>query len=291
MITLENEELLVTVSEEGAELQKIYHKKEELDYLWDGNPEYWGRHAPLLFPIIGRLNEDKYKKDGKLYEMTQHGFARDKTFKVGSQSNESVEFVLEQDEDTLVHYPYDFKLTVTYTLKGSLLAVDYKVKNNSNEQMPFSLGAHPAFNVPLKKDESFDDYTVTINPREEAYYFESDPLPFRNGKRSVLGEMKNGVMALNHATFDEGLIIIDEPKMDTITLEGPEKHGVTLNVAEFPYVCLWTKEEANAPFLCIEPFFGLPDIAGEIGELEHKGGVILLEEEQERNLGFTIDLF
>ncbi|MDN6625803.1 MAG: aldose 1-epimerase family protein [Pisciglobus halotolerans] len=291
MITLENEELLVTVSEEGAELQKIYHKKEELDYLWDGNPEYWGRHAPLLFPIIGRLNEDKYKKDGKLYEMTQHGFARDKTFKVGSQSNESVEFVLEQDEDTLVHYPYDFKLTVTYTLKGSLLAVDYKVKNNSNEQMPFSLGAHPAFNVPLKKDESFDDYTVTINPREEAYYFESNPLPFRNGKRSVLGEMKDGVMALNHAIFDEGLIIIDEPKMDTITLEGPEKHGVTLNVAEFPYVCLWTKEEANAPFLCIEPFFGLPDIAGEIGELEHKGGVILLEEEQERNLGFTIDLF
>ena len=291
MITLENEELLVKISEEGAELQKIYHKKEELDYLWDGNPQYWGRHSPLLFPIIGRLNEDKYKKDGKIYEMTQHGFARDKTFKVDSQTNETAEFSLEQDKDTLAHYPYKFKLTVTYTLKGSLLAVDYKVTNNSNEQMPFSLGAHPAFNVPLKQSETFNDYKITINPREEAYYFESEPLPFRNGKRSVLGEMKNGVMPLSYDIFDEGLIIIDEPKMDTVTLEGPEKHGVTLNVAEFPYLCLWTKEKADAPFLCIEPFFGLPDIAGEIGELEHKGGVILLEEEQERTLGFTIELF
>ncbi len=292
MITLENEELLVEISPHGAELQKIYSKKDEIDYLWSGDETYWGRHAPILFPIIGRLNEDKFKKGDEIYELSQHGFARDKTFEVEGTSDETAIFTLQQDDDTLDHYPYEFKLTVTYTLIGKLLSVDFKVENQSEERMPFSIGGHPAFNVPLNGEGNYEDYTISISPKHEAQYFESDPVPFRSGSKRILEAMKDGILPLNHETFRNGLIIIDEPKVDMVTLAGPEnKHGVTLNVGEFPYLCLWTKEQGDAPFICIEPFFGLPDIAGEIGQLEDKGGIILLEEGEERQLGFTMEMF
>lgn len=291
VITIENDDLLVEISANGAELQKVYNKKEQFDYLWNGNADFWGSRAPNLFPIIGRLNEYKYKKDDQIYELPQHGFAKEMTFEAHQESDIKAVFTLKNNTETTAMYPYEFTLMIEYTLVGALLAVDYRVENHSKERMPFSIGGHPAFNVPLNGAGSYEDYTITIQPKEEVKYFESNPLPYRSGNRKVLQEMKDGVMTLSHETFREGLIIIDEPKLDAITLEGPEKHGVTLNVIDFPYVCLWTKEQADAPFICIEPFFGLPDIAGEVGTLEDKGGIILLESGEVKQLGFTMDLF
>lgn len=291
MITLENEELLVEISPKGAELQKIYNKKEGFDYLWNGNPEYWGSHAPNLFPIIGRLNEYKYKKDDAVYELPQHGFAKDMDFEAHKESDAKATFTLKNNAQSAEMYPYEFTLAIEYTLIGALVSISYKVENHSEERMPFSIGGHPAFNVPMNGAGSYEDYTLTINPKEEVKYFESNPLPYRSGNRRVLQAIKDGVMKLDHETFRDGLIIIDEPKLDSITLTGPEKHGVTVNVSDFPYLCLWTKEQMDAPFICIEPFFGLPDIAGEIGTLEEKDGIILLEAGDIKQLSFTIDTF
>lgn len=291
LITLENEELLVEISSKGAELQKIYNKKEGFDYLWNGNPEYWGSHAPNLFPIIGRLNEYKYKKGDAVYELPQHGFAKEMDFEAIKESDEKAVFTLQNNEQSAEMYPYKFTLTIEYTLIGSLVSVSYKVDNHSEERMPFSIGGHPAFNVPLNGAGSYEDYTITISPKEEVKYFESNPLPYRSGNRKVLREMRDGVMQMNHETFRDGLIIIDEPKLNQITLTSPEEHGVTLNVSDFPYLCLWTKEQIDAPFICIEPFFGLPDIAGEIGTLEEKDGIILLESGDTKQISFTIDTF
>lgn len=292
MITLENEALVVNVATKGAELQKIYNKKEKFDYLWGGNPEYWGSHAPNLFPIIGRLNDYKYKKGDTVYELPQHGFAKDMDFEGIQVSDAQAVFTLKNNAQTAEMYPFEFTLTIEYTLIGALLNVDYKVENHSKERMPFSIGGHPAFNVPLNGAGSYEDYTLTISPHEEEVtYFESDPVPYRSGKHKVLHEMNDGVMKLSHETFRDGLIIIDVPKFDTITLEGPEEHGVTLNVSDFPYLCLWTKEQMDAPFICIEPFFGLPDIVGEIGTLEEKDGIILLEAGDTKQVAFTINTF
>lgn len=291
MIKIENEDLVVEIASKGAELQKIYNKKEKFDYLWDGNPEYWGSHAPNLFPIIGRLNEYQYKKDDAVYELPQHGFAKEMEFKAVKESDIKAVFTLKNNAESAEMYPYAFTLTIEYTLVGALLSVDYTVENHSKERMPFSIGGHPAFNVPLNGAGSYEDYTLTISPKDEVTYFESDPVPYRSGNHKVLEEMKDGKMTLSHETFRDGLIIIDEPKLDTITLAGPEEHGVTLNVKDFPYLCLWTKEQMDAPFICIEPFFGLPDIAGEIGTLEEKDGIILLEAGDTKQLNFTIDTF
>lgn len=292
MLKLENEQLLVEVATQGAELQKLYNKEEKFDYLWNGDPEFWKSHAPNLFPIIGRLNEYKYIKDGKIYEMPQHGFAKDVEFEVAESSATKAVFVLKSTEETQAMYPYDFTLTITYHLEGPELKVAYKVKNHSAETMPFSIGGHPAFNIPMNGEGTYDDYTLTINPKKEVDYFESNPVPYRSGNRKLFKDMKSGILKMNHETFRDGLIIMDESTLEMITLASPNnKHGVTLDVSEFPYVCLWTKEQLDAPFICIEPFYGLPDVIGEIGTLEEKEGIILLEADEQKEVTFTITAF
>lgn len=292
MLKLENDQLLVEVAAQGAELQKIYHKKEKFDYLWDGNPDFWGSHAPNLFPIIGRLNEYKYNKDGQTYELPQHGFAKDFEFEVAESYAAKAVFVLKSNEETQAMYPYDFTLTITYSLEGPELKVAYKVKNHSAETMPFSIGGHPAFNIPMNGEGTYDDYTLTIDPKKEVSYFESDPVPYRSGDKKPFKDMENGILKMNHETFRDGLIIIDEPNLETVTLASPNnKHGVTVDVSEFPYLCLWTKEQMDAPFICIEPFYGLPDVIGEVGTLEEKEGIILLEAEEQKDVAFTIATF
>lgn len=292
MLKLENDQLLVEVAAQGAELQKIYHKKEKFDYLWDGNPGFWGNHAPNLFPIIGRLNEYKYNKDDQTYELPQHGFAKDFEFEVAESSAAKAVFVLKPNEETQAMYSYDFTLTITYSLEGPELKVAYKVKNHSAETMPFSIGGHPAFNIPMNGEGTYDDYTLTIDPKKEVSYFESDPVPYRSGDKKPFKDMENGILKMNHETFRDGLIIIDEPNLETVTLASPNnKHGVTVDVSEFPYLCLWTKEQMDAPFICIEPFYGLPDVIGEVGTLEEKEGIILLEADEQKDVAFTIATF
>lgn len=292
VLKLEDEQLLVEIAIQGAELQKIYNKKENFDYLWNGNPDFWGSHAPNLFPIIGRLNDYKYKKDGQKYELPQHGFAKDFEFEVEESSDKKAVFVLKSNEETKAMYPYHFSLAIIYSLEGSELKVAYKVENNSTETMPFSIGGHPAFNIPMNGEGTYDDYTLTINPKKEVNYFESDPVPYRSGNKKTFKDMENGVLKMNHETFRDGLIIIDEPTLETVTLASPDnKYGVTLDVSDFPYLCLWTKEQMDAPFICIEPFYGLPDVVGEIGTLEEKEGIILLEANEQKEVAFTIATF
>lgn len=292
VLKLENEQLLVEIETHGAELQRIYNKKEGFDYLWNGNPEFWGSHAPNLFPIIGRLNEFKYKKDEQIYELPQHGFAKDFEFEVKEFNSTKAVFVLKSNEETKAIYPYEFTLTITYSLEGQELKVTYKVENHSAETMPFSIGGHPAFNIPMNGEGNYDDYTLTINSKKEVDYFESDPVPYRSGNKKTFKDMDNGVLKMNHETFRDGLIIIDEPTLEKVTLSSPNnKHGVTLEISDFPYLCLWTKEQMDAPFICIEPFYGLPDIIGEIGTLKEKEGIILLETNEQKEMAFTIETF
>ena len=292
MLKLENEYLLIEIATKGAELQKIYNKKEHFDYLWNGNTDFWGSHAPNLFPIIGRLNDYKYIKDGKTYELPQHGFAKDFEFELAESSDIKAVFVLKSTDKMKAMYPYDFSLIIRYDLEGPELKTTYQVTNESAETMPFSVGGHPAFNIPMNGEGTYDDYTLTIHPEKEVSYFESNPVPYRSGSKKPFKDMKNGVLTMNHETFRDGLIIIDEPTIETVTLASPNnKHGVTLDISEFPYLCLWTKEQMDAPFICIEPFYGLPDIIGEIGTLEEKEGIILLNTGEEKEVAFTITTF
>ena len=157
MHILENEQLRVRVSSAGAELMSIYSKSDNVEYLWQGDKTYWSRRAPVLFPFVGRLLEDKYCFDGREYSVGQHGFARDREFVLSAQSQDYIEFSLRSDDATRALYPFDFELLIGYRLRDKTVATEYTVLNTGNKPLLFSIGAHPGFNIPLCANEKIDD--------------------------------------------------------------------------------------------------------------------------------------
>lgn len=293
MVKIENEQLAVTISEKGAELQSIWHKGESFDYLWQGAEGYWSKHAPNLFPIVGRLNDNKHVKDGQVYEMNQHGFARDMDFETGEHTGNEATFVLRSNEETRSRYPFEFILTIRYRLDGNKLEVVYRVENQSDERMPYSLGGHPAFNLPINGEGAYEDYRLTFKPQVEGLaYFEMDPPPFMSGQKRTLEAFRKGRIKVDRSLFGAGMVIDLVGDVKQATLSAPDaKHGVTIHVGDFPYLCLWTEEGVEAPFLCVEPFHGMADIAGEPGDLTNKRGINLLAPGDKREHSFTIELF
>lgn len=293
MVILENEQLAVTISEKGAELQSIQHKKANFDYLWQGAPGYWSKHAPNLFPIVGRLNESKYQKDGEFYEMNQPGFARDLVFEKGKVTEDEAVFLLHDSEETQRRYPYQFTLMIGYRLEGNRVTVTYRVENHSDGVMPYSLGGHPAFNLPLNGEGSYEDYRITLQPKPvNLAYYEMDPPPYMSGRKLPLAALHEGEIPIRRELFGAGLVIDVEGAVEQVTLSSPKaKHGVTLHIREFPYLCLWTEEGVEAPFICVEPFHGMADEAGKAGSLEEKRGINLLSAKESREHRFTLELF
>lgn len=292
MVILENEYLKVEIATMGAEIQRIFNKEEEVDYLWNGNAEFWNGRAPVLFPIVGRLNDNQYTHDGKTFEMNQHGFARKEDWTAEETTATKAVFVLKENEDTKEKYPFDFILKTIYTLSERSVKIDYVVENRFDKTMPYSLGSHPAFNVPIGGKGMFEDYSLTMEPALSLEMMEMGPAPYRSGKKKPLDELKNGILELKRDLFQESMLIDTKSAIETVTLSSDKtKHGVRLHISEFPYLCLWTKEEAEAPFLCIEPFHGIPDVFGEVEELSEKEGILLLDPNETNELSYTIELF
>lgn len=290
MVTLQNDQLRVEIATLGAEITSIKGAN-GVDYILD-NPEFWGDHAPNLFPVIGRLNDYKHVKDGEEYEIPQHGFAKISEFEVVTQGDSLASFQLKASEETKKGYPWDFTLTIHYSLEGSSVKVSYEVSNHSDELMPYAVGGHPAFNIPLDGAGTFSDYQLTIDPAINADYFVSDPVPWLSGEKAPFEALKDGVIELDHEIWRDGLIIIDNQDIETVTLSSDKTdHGVRVHMAEFPYLCLWTKDDMDAPFLCIEPFHGLPDVDGEPGQLVDKEGMIILAPGETNTTSFTIEIF
>ncbi|WP_462185418.1 aldose 1-epimerase family protein [Listeria monocytogenes] len=278
MIKLENEVLLVEMKTAGAELTRIFHKDTGLEYLWNADSKFWGRHSPVLFPTVGRLVEDTYLVDGKPYHLGQHGFARDRDFQVIEQTEKSVRFELDADEDSLAVYPYKFKLSIIYTIEKNTVAVSYEVENTDNKRIYFSIGAHPAFNLPLTDGTTFEDYYLDFGTEEnlETLCLEG---PYRSG------EIKKGVdkpaqyLPLSYDLFKNDALIFEALKQKEMTIKSDKTpHFVKVSFPEFPFVGVWTAKPGT-PFLCIEPWYGIADGAGESVELRDKAGIEHLEPE------------
>ena len=166
---LENQYLLVEVSEDGAEITKIYNKEDGTDIIWEGNPEFWKRHSPVLFPNVGKTYKNKMLINGEEYTTSQHGFARDSVFECVESTDSMVSFLLNSSEETKKKYPFDFKLFVNYYLEGKEVKVEWKVENTGNETMYFTIGAHPAFRF-AKKDEVKSDYILKFPGKDQLEY-------------------------------------------------------------------------------------------------------------------------
>ncbi|EOD6717464.1 aldose 1-epimerase family protein [Listeria monocytogenes] len=278
MIKLENEVLLVEMKTAGAELTRIFHKDTGLEYLWNADSKFWGRHSPVLFPTVGRLVEDTYLVDGKPYHLGQHGFARDRDFQVVEQTEKSVRFELDADEDSLAVYPYKFKLSIIYTIEKNTVAVSYEVENTDNKRIYFSIGAHPAFNLPLTDGTTFEDYYLDFGTEEnlETLCLEG---PYRSGEIKKVVDEAARYLPLNYDLFKNDALIFEALKQKEMTIKSDKTpHFVKVSFPEFPFVGMWTAK-AGTPFLCIEPWYGIADGAGESVELRDKAGIEHLEPE------------
>lgn len=290
MQTLKNEMLTIQVSEHGAELQSI--RKDDYEYLWQGNPEYWGRRSPVLFPIVGSVWEKCFRVDGKVYEMGQHGFARDMDFELVSAADTEVWYRLKSSEKTLAAYPWPFVLEIGYRLEGNSVNVLWKVTNPGDTEMFFQIGAHPAFNYPGYDPDAVDRGVVAFdrNDNLQRSGFKGkgcvDPQA-----RFPIPLSDDGMLRLKHDTFDD---------IDTLMLENDQVHKVVflkndsspyLTVTfDAPVVAIWSPPKRNAPFFCIEPWYGRCDRADFTGEFKDRDWVNALAPGATFAASYTITL-
>lgn len=210
--------------------------------------------------------------------MPQHGFVSDQDLTVTYQTENAVTLELKANEATKKYYPFDFTLAITFTLLSTGLSLSFAVTNNTDRQMPYSIGSHPAFNVPINGVAKFNNYRVKFTGIEgpiNDYEIVKTPNPYRTGKEELL-TAKNE-LALNYETFKPGLRIISNPGIKSIKLYSPlTSHAVEMDISQFKNVCLWTKEDTDCAFLCMEPFNGFPDVLGEPVDWMKKEGNIIL---------------
>ena len=289
---LENGDLLVEINRFGAELARIYDKTHQREVLWEGKPEIWGRHAPILFPFVGKCYEDRYYYEGKAYPMTSHGFARDMEFTLVSQTEEEVWYQLESTEETLKKYPFSFCLQAGIRLEGNQIHVMWKVKNLGENTMYFMLGGHPAF--PTPEGLTVHDFTLDFHRKNEdgpLHYQAPSSKGYQEDSLSGELSLQDGRVKIDQGFFKRVLTyIFDRGQVKEVSLLLPgEVPYVTVRCPGIPYTGVWTVEDTH-PFVCLEPWFGRCDKMGYEGELKDREGEVSLEAGKEFVSGYVIEI-
>jgi galactose mutarotase-like enzyme len=281
--TLGNDTMTATVTAEGAELCSLKNAQ-GLELLWQAGAA-WPRHAPLLFPIVGRLKNDELRHRGKIYPMTQHGFARDHRFDWVQREPTSCKLQLADNAATRARYPFAFRLSVAYTLNDADLEIGLGITNTGNEMLPASIGAHPAFNWPLLPGLAKEDYSLVFS-REEA-------LPIRRLKDGLLRAapeptpVRGNTLALSERLFDDDAIILDRPASHSVRFAADRGPQVEVSWEGFRELGIWSKPK-SAAFLCIEPWHGFASPADFDCEFKDKPGLMHIAPAETRTLKYCI---
>ncbi|MFP4090793.1 MAG: aldose 1-epimerase family protein [Cyclobacteriaceae bacterium] len=286
---LENEIWSIQVKEAGAELCSVQNKNSGREYMHDADPKTWPRHAPVLFPIVGRLKNDTYRAEGNTYHMKQHGFARDKDFHALEQEVDRLEFGLTADDETMQQYPYNFVLDIIYTLQENELRIEYIVSNKDQRDMPFSIGAHPAFATPRIIDKQMQEYHLVFEkPETLDRHFVEDGLRNGESKRLLENEHK---LPLHPIFFERDAIIFKGVQSEKVSLveQNSGKMLVEVNIKGFPYLGIWQK--MGADFICIEPWYGVSDSADFQGDIFEKEGIMVLAAGEKFSCSYSIRFF
>ncbi|MEN8139527.1 MAG: aldose 1-epimerase family protein [Bacteroidota bacterium] len=290
-IELQNDLLSVRVNFKGAELSSIYNKIENIEHIWQADEKVWARHAPILFPIVGKVKGGKYKVDDKEYFLGQHGFARDRVFELDEITGSGATFRLESDDESLKIYPFNFCLLVKYKLEGSKLNINYLVENTDSDEIYFSIGAHPGFTVPFHDNHDFEDYYLEFDKKEST----GKLLLSENGLLS--GEIhegflnNNNIIDLKYSTFSKDALVFENLKSSSLTIKS-KKTNVSLKVGidKFPLVGIWTMPGAKAPYICIEPWYGVADSESSTGNYKEKKAIESLKAGEEFKMSFYIEI-
>lgn len=287
---IKNNMLKVTISSKGAEIQSVKGVHTNHEYMWQADPEIWDRHAPILFPIVGRLKNDEYTYKGKTYHMGQHGFARDEEFEVESQTDESITFLLKDNEETRKIYPFKFEFRVNYNLMNNLLEENFSVVNKSDDEMIFGVGGHPGFNVPVGNGISKNDYYFSFHPSKPRVQIPlSKATGFLNWNERSLAST-DSLIELSDDLFKNDALIYELRGHDNkISLRTEEsKFHVNVWTRDAPFVGIWSQYPKTADYVCIEPWWGIADRDDANGKLEDKYGMNHLKSGEEFNAGFSI---
>ena len=286
-VTIENEYLKAVIAEKGAELTSLKKKDNGIEYIWQADPAYWQRHAPVLFPIVGKLKDDRYFYQGKEYHLSQHGFARDSLFSLVEFNQTKASFRLTSSLEHQEVYPFDFELIVIYELVDQEIRVNYQVNNLASDDLYFSIGGHPAFNVPLEENLTFEDYFLVLSPAKSRIR-----LPLKEGlidlEHRTLGQT-NTNLALTHDLFKDDAMIFATKAANSFTIcSEKSSHLVEVSFKDLPYVGIWSTYPTESPFVCIEPWAGIADTVSASGNLEENLGIEKLAEKESFTCGYTI---
>ncbi len=266
---LENAQLSICVDSFGAELKSLKKKASNMEYMWDAKPEYWKRTSPVLFPIVGSLNNGCYRYDGKVYPMSQHGFARDMEFSLLRQTEDELVFALHSNEETKEKYPFDFALELGYKLQENNLFVSWNVLNCDNKEMYFSIGGHPAFLCPMNAAGAQTECKLLFDATDKitsAIIGDGGTLL----QRTKEIPLRDGMMDITENLFDEDALIIEHDQAHKVSLCDKEGQPYLTVRFDAPLFGIWSPARKNAPFICIEPWYGRCDKADFQGELSER---------------------
>lgn len=267
MEQIKNDVLSIAVSEHGAELQSI-KDAEGNEYLWDGDKDYWPRHSPILFPIVCGLWEGKYRLDGKEYPMERHGFARDTDFQLVRKTADRVTYALHDTEETLKAWPFHFNLAISYRLEGNKIHVVWHVENTDTKTIYFQIGGHPAFLVPGAEKGKHLEGRLRWNAETPERLYGNVGGCIVKGYHKVPTE--DGVWKFTEESFEDDAVIFDRSQLNHVELlDQNDKAVVTLDF-KAPAVGIWSPAGKHAPFVCIEPWYGLHDWVEFKGDFREK---------------------
>lgn len=290
MKTLSNDSLTIQVSPQGAELSSIVANATQKEYLWQADPAFWKRHSPVLFPIVGSLWNNEYRHNGIAYHLSQHGFARDKEFELIKETDTELRFKLQESEDTLKLYPFPFHLEIGYRLAGNQIEIVWVVKNTGNEELHFQIGAHPAFYYPEYNENSqkrgffaFDrtaGLTYKLIQEKGCIGNQEYPLPLD----------KEGLLPLDTHTFDKDALVIEDSQVRRVDLLNPNGSSYLTVYFTAPVVGLWSPPAKNAPFVCIEPWYGRCDRVNYSGEYKDRDWMQHLQPGETFNASYLVEI-
>lgn len=280
--TITGKHFKAVISSLGAELKSVQHQN-GTEFMWQANPDIWPRTAPVLFPIVGKVKNDVLKVEGKTYPISQHGFARDKQFSLVQQTAQSVTYQLLYSDETLQKFPFDFKLLLSYTWDEDTLICGYEVHNLGVSPMPFSIGAHPGFNIP---DGDMSQCSLVFNHIDliERHVLEGGLF---NGQKSLI-PLTDGRLPLNATLFDDDAIVLKNTTATMVKLEHKlSGYGVKMDFSGFPQLGIWAKKGTQR-FICLEPWFGYADATEGHQDMRKKDGVQTLPPHQVFNASYAL---
>ncbi|MBL7912481.1 MAG: aldose 1-epimerase family protein [Bacteroidia bacterium] len=276
--------LIVKINSFGAEVCSVKNNN-GLEFIWQADKAVWARHAPALFPIVGKLKDNFFVHEGKKYELPQHGFARDAEFELTEKKEDSCTFQLIANTETKTKFPFEFKFLISYAIIENKLETHYNVINPSGQTIYFSVGAHPGFNCPISSNEKFEDHFLE---------FENDSFSqttLNNGLRTDLKtalKLTDQKLFLTKALFDNDALVFEGKQINSVSLcSSVSKHKITLLCDGWPYFGIWTKK-GNRQFICLEPWYGIADHENPANQLSKKEGIIQLAPNAEFKATFSL---